>query len=143
MSNSERYRFINADSTLGEAAFRPYLPISLNYQNNLVTISGLLDTGATINVLPYSIGIQLGYSWEAQTTSLNLTGNLARYEARAIVANGTIGNFDPVKLVFAWTRNNEAPLILGQVNFFMEFNVCFYRSQLYFEVIPKTTSLKK
>ncbi|MGK7896721.1 MAG: hypothetical protein AB4372_24665 [Xenococcus sp. (in: cyanobacteria)] len=141
MSNSERYRFISADTTLGEAAFRPYLPISLNYQNNLVNIFGLLDTGATINVLPYSIGMQLGYIWEDQTTALNLTGNLARYEARAIVVDGTIGNFDPVKLVFAWTRNNEVPLILGQVNFFMEFNVCFYRSQLYFEVIPKTISL--
>ena len=35
MSNSERYRFINADSALGEAAFRPYLPISLNYQNSI------------------------------------------------------------------------------------------------------------
>ena len=141
MSNSERSRFINADSALGEAAFRPYLPISLNYQNSSVKVSGLLDTGATINVLPYSIGIQLGYIWEAQTTALNLTGNLAQYEAHAIVVEGKIGKFDPVKLVFAWTRNNEVPLILGQVNFFMEFNVCFYRAQLYFEVSPKATSL--
>ena len=101
----------------------------------------MLDTGATINVLPYSIGIQLGYTWEAQKTTLNLTGNLAKYESRAIVVDGTIGKFDSVQLAFAWTRNNEVPLILGQVNFFMEFNVCFYRSQLYFEISPKTTSL--
>lgn len=139
MNNSERYRFISADSALGEAAFRPYLPISLTHQNSSVEVSGLLDTGATINVLPYSIGIQLGYTWEAQTTALNLTGNLAQYEARAIVAEGKVGKFDPVKLVFAWTKNNEVPLILGQVNFFIEFNVCFYRGQLYFEVSPKVS----
>lgn len=128
MSNSERYQFISADTTLGEAAFLPYLPISLNHQDSSVEISGLLDTGATVNVLPYSLGAQLGYIWEDQTTTLNLTGNLAHYEARAIIVDGIVGNFDSVKLVFAWTKNNEVPLILGQVNFFMEFNVCFYRS---------------
>jgi hypothetical protein len=28
-------------------------------------------------------------------------------------------------------------MILGQVNFFMEFDVCFFRSQAAFEVTPK------
>jgi hypothetical protein len=54
------------------------------------------------------------------------------------VIQAVIGRFAPVQLVFAWTKATEVPLILGQVNFFMEFDVCFYRSQLYFAV-----SLKK
>jgi hypothetical protein len=29
-------------------------------------------------------------------------------------------------------------LILGQTNFFMEFDVCFYRSHLEFEIRPKS-----
>ena len=29
------------------------------------------------------------------------------------------------------------PIILGQLNFFMEFDVCFYGSQLAFELSPK------
>jgi hypothetical protein len=32
----------------------------------------------------------------------------------------------------------NAPLILGQTNFFMEFDVSFYRSQLEFEIKPKS-----
>ena len=28
-------------------------------------------------------------------------------------------------------------MILGQVNFFMEFDVCFFRSQAAFEINPK------
>jgi hypothetical protein len=28
-------------------------------------------------------------------------------------------------------------LILGQTNFFMEFDVCFFRSQLIFQIHPK------
>jgi hypothetical protein len=42
-----------------------------------------------------------------------------------------------VQLVFAWSLSDDAPLLLGRMNFFLEFDVCFYRSQLAFEVCPK------
>jgi hypothetical protein len=49
-----------------------------------------------------------------------------------------IGEFGPTELVFAWVRSPNVPLILGQTNFFLEFDVCFYRSKLEFEVNPKS-----
>jgi predicted aspartyl protease len=137
MTNTEQFPFISADTTLGEAGFRPYIPIQLINQQSTVTNSALLDTGATVNVLPYPVGVELGYVWERQTAAINLTGNLAQYEARVLVVQAVIGQFEPVQLVFAWTLAVQVPLILGQVNFFMEFDVCFYRSQLYFAVSPK------
>jgi hypothetical protein len=137
MLNPEQFPFVNADLKLGEAGFRPYVPITLIHQEFSTTISALLDTGATVNVLPYQLGIELGYVWERQTATLNLTGNLAEYEARVVVIEAVIGQFQPVQLVFAWTKATQVPLILGQVNFFMEFDVCFYRSQLYFAVSSK------
>ncbi|MDQ3713068.1 MAG: hypothetical protein M3388_12735 [Acidobacteriota bacterium] len=45
-----------------------------------------------------------------------------------------IGELIPVNLAFAWTRAEDAPLVLGQTNFFMEFDVCFYHSQKEFEI---------
>lgn len=140
MINAERYPFINADVALGEAGFRPYLPIALTNQQLSVSASALLDTGATINVLPYRTGLELGYVWKQQTTALNLTGNLAQFEARVLLVQVTVGRFEPVQLVFAWTQAESVPLIFGQVNFFMEFDVCFHRSQLYFEISPKVKS---
>ncbi|MEO6863316.1 MAG: aspartyl protease family protein [Microcoleus sp.] len=137
MSNVERFSFVSVNNALGEVGFRPILPITLVYQNTSVVTSGLLDTGASVNVLPYNAGVQLGYEWERQTTVLSLTGNLAQYEARVVVMQGQVGQFEPVQLVFAWTRAENVPLILGQVNFFMEFDVCFYRSQLAFNVSPR------
>jgi Aspartyl protease len=137
MLNGERYPFLSGDPALGEASFRPYLPFTLVYQDSTVATTGLLDTGASVNVLPYSVGIELGYEWERQTTLLSLTGNLAQYEARVVLAQATVGQFEPVQLVFAWTQATNVPLILGQVNFFMEFDVCFYRSQIEFAVSPK------
>jgi len=79
----------------------------------------------------------LGAVWEHQTIPVQLSGNLADSDARAIILTGTVDQFSPVRLAFAWTRNNEVPVILGQVNFFMDFDVCFFRSRSIFEIKPK------
>ena len=57
-----------------------------------------------------------------------------------MLVQAVVGEFEPVQLAFAWTQAMNVPLILGQVNFFMEFNICFYRSQLQFEISPKSLS---
>lgn len=58
MRNAQRYSFIPIDVALGEASFRPYLPLTLMiYQQSSAIASGLLDTGASVNVLPYSVGV--------------------------------------------------------------------------------------
>ncbi len=139
MRNAERFAFIAADSKLVEASFQPYLPITLTYRGQSRTVYGLLDTGATVNVLPYQVGIDLGAVWEQASVPVQLTGNLAQCEARALIVSGLIGRFAPVRLVFTWSRATNVPILLGQVNFFMEFDVCFYRSQLAFEIRTKQT----
>lgn len=137
MADFLRYPFVAADSQLGEASLRPYLPLTLFHQGQSVETAGLLDTGAMVNVLPYQLGIDLGAVWEQQTNALQLTGNLAQYEARVLIVSAQVGQLAPVRLAFAWTQAENVPLLLGQVNFFMEFNVCFYRSQLAFDISPK------
>lgn len=67
-----------------------------------------------------------------------LTGNLAQFEARGLLLIAIIDSFPPVRLAFAWTRTETAPVILGQINFFDEFNVCFYRSESAFEITPRS-----
>jgi hypothetical protein len=63
--------------------------------------------------------------------------SLASVEARGLLVSAQISNFAPVQLIFAWSLSDDAPLLLGRMNFFLEFDVCFYRSQLAFEVCPK------
>lgn len=141
-SSPRRYPFKAADSRFGEASLRPILPLKLRYKQRSLEADGLLDTGAMVNVLPYYIGAELGARWDEQTVPVMLTGNLAQYEARVLLLSATVEIFPTVQLAFAWTRSNEAPLLLGQVNFFLEFDVCFYRSQLAFEVRPKIAATR-
>ncbi|ASC70594.1 hypothetical protein XM38_015340 [Halomicronema hongdechloris C2206] len=138
MRKAQRFNFIEGFDAFGVPDALPQLPLALTYRGVSAEVSALLDTGASVNVLPYSIGLQLGAVWEEQTTSVTLAGNLASLEARGLLVSAKIGDFDPVRLVFAWSVSDDAPLLLGRMNFFLEFDVCFYRSQLVFEVRPKS-----
>ncbi|MDX2254847.1 MAG: hypothetical protein NW214_04970 [Pseudanabaenaceae cyanobacterium bins.39] len=105
---------------------------------HIVETVGLVDSGATINVLPYELGLQLGSIWDERKAIIRLTGNLGNQQAIPFSLVAQIGEFEPVKLVFAWTNISNVPLILGQTNFFLEFDVCFYRSKSEFEIQPKS-----
>ncbi|BAY08888.1 retropepsin-like aspartic protease [Calothrix sp. NIES-2098] len=138
MVNAQRFAFIEGRDAFGDIDAVPQLPLTLAYRSSIVEVRGLLDTGASINVLPYSLGIQLGAVWEELNTSVQLAGNLAPVEARGLVLSAQIGTFAPVRLVFAWSLTDNVPLLLGRMNFFLEFDVCFYRSQMAFELRPKS-----
>lgn len=103
-----------------------------------ITGMGLVDSGATVNVLPYNPGVELGAVREASKATIRLAGNLGNFPAMPLVVTAEIGDFAPVRLAFAWTQAEKVSLILGQMNFFMEFDVCFFRSRFEFEVNPKS-----
>jgi hypothetical protein len=137
MLDGQRYTFTERTDNLGRSSIMPYLPLTLTNEGRSIEVMALLDTGASVNILTYDIGVQLGAVWEDQTVSIPLSGNLASSEARGLVLSGTVSPFSPVLLAFAWTQSTDAPVILGQMNFFSEFNVCFYRHELTFEVRPR------
>jgi len=100
---------------------------------------GLGDSGATVNGLPYEVGLQLGAVWDDRRANLRLAGTLGNQQAMPVFMIAEIADFVPVRLAFAWVQSPHAPLILGQTNFFMELEVCFYRSSLECEVKPKSS----
>ncbi len=116
----------------------PFLPITLSNMAQSVSVSALADSGTSVNVLPYDIGIQLGLIWETQNYLLpSLTGRLRDSPAFGVLLEGQVNPFEPVSLAFAWTQSNEVPVILGQINFFAEFDVYFFGSQKRFEIKAK------
>ena len=137
MATPLRVPYATVDSTAGDVGIAPYLPLTLEYQNARLATSALVDTGASLYVIPYSLGLSLGAVWREQAAVLRLGGNLGQVPACPLFLNVTVGVFAPVRLVFAWTQAEHVPLLLGQVNFFIEFDLCFFRSQKIFEVQPK------
>jgi len=132
-----RFQYSTSDPAQDEFDSLPRIPLTLRYNNQQLDVLGLVDSGSTVSVLPHDIGLQLGARWDDRKANLRLAGNLGKSPAMPLSIIATIGDFAPVQLVFAWVKAANAPLILGQTNFFMEFDVHFYRSRLEFEIEPK------
>lgn len=138
MPDPRRFSFSTAAGASRETSSLPFLPFTLQHGNSTpLQVEGLLDTGATVSVLPYQVGLQLGAVWSERAPAVHLTGNLAQFEAQALLLTAQVAEFPSVRLAFAWTRSDLVPLLLGQVNFFMEFDVCLYRSRYTFDIRPK------
>ena len=95
----------------------PYLPLTFTLGTQSIAVNGLLDTGSSVNVLPYDLGLQLGAVWDDQTVAIDLAGNLAHNLARGLVISASVAHFPPVLLAFAWTQARDVPVILGHMNF--------------------------
>ncbi len=133
-----KFSYSVSDPSQNEFDSLPRLTFFLSLGSRKVEVTGLVDSGATVNVLPYEIGIGLGEVWDESKPHIRLAGNLGNFPAIPLAATAKIGDFRPVRLVFAWVKA-DAPLILGQTNFFMELDVCFYRSSLEFEIMQKSS----
>ena len=132
------FKYSTTSSTQNEFDSLPRMPLILKRDNQKIEAFGLVDSGATVNVLPHGIGLQLGGTWDDRKAIIQLAGNLGNQTAIPFTVTAYIGEYSPTELVFAWVKNPNIPLILGQTNFFMEFDVFFYRSRLEFEIKPKS-----
>jgi hypothetical protein len=133
-----RFKYSTTSPTQNEFDSLPRMPLVLRRRDRSIEAIGLVDSGATVNVLPSELGIQLGAEWDDNRAIIQLSGNLGNQPAMPLAATAEIETFPPTELLFAWTRSPNAPLILGQTNFFLEFDVCFYRSRSEFEIKLKS-----
>ena len=115
----------------------PRAEVTLTANGQTLNVLGLVDSGSTINILPYQIGLSLGMTWEPKNATIGLTGSLSRQKAIPVSAMGQVGSYAAVQLIFAWIDTDDVPVIFGQTNFFVEFEVHLYRAQYEFEIVPR------
>ncbi len=106
MTQKKRFNFIEKTNWDGETSLVPYLPLKLVNKDYSLKTLGLLDTGASVNVLPYQLGLELGLNWENLNIIVSLTGNLAQFPAKGVILKVEIETFSSVLLAFAWTQSN-------------------------------------
>jgi len=118
----------------------PLIDIQLSNGSKSLIVSALVDSGAALNILPFDLGIELGLVWEDQNFPIDLGGILTGFQAYAVLLEAQITNTQPIQLAFAWVSrpSSEVRTLLGQVNFFQEFDIHFYGNQQLFDVEPKS-----
>ena len=138
MNKATTFPYSTFTNAQGMSFSRPILPVVFKNGRGKVEADALLDTGADINILPFHIGIELGADWNKHRPLTTVSGNLGKYETRGIMLDMVVQNFDSVRMAFAWTNSDSSPVILGQVNFFQQFDVCFFASADFFQLQPKS-----
>lgn len=99
MSDAASFPYVPRDPMLGSASLAPMLPLRLSATQG-VSVVGLVDSGATVNVLPFSLGVQLGFDWDEPRPLVSLSG-LASVEARVVTVEAQVGEFEPVRMYLA------------------------------------------
>lgn len=109
------YRAVNSTLSM------PFMWIRLgaNYEG-----WALVDSGAWVNVLPYSIGLAMGLNWDDFPNGAKISGAVTS-SSKEVKVNAKIRGFEEIELKFAWIRHDEARLILGHDNFFRQFDIYF------------------
>ena len=136
---SQRFAYSRLPAFPGLEPGLPMVPMILTYHEQSCPVNAVVDSGASVNVLPYDIGLRLGLIWEVQSFALPVASWLRGEEAFGVLLTGRLDPFPPAQFAFAWTQKSSAeiPVILGQTNFFQAFDVCFSGSQQLFEIAPK------
>ena len=91
MSAVEQFPYCDRNPASGGLDLMPDLPIVLRHQTHSLSAVALVDSGASISVLPYSLGVQLGFDWNTQKADITLAGTLAHVGARGIVVEAAVG----------------------------------------------------
>jgi hypothetical protein len=117
----------------------PFVPITLYHAGYEVAWPAVVDSGATTSVLPYDIGVQLGFVWEEQTLPVSLGGAYESVKGFSVLVRGEIPGLPSVALGFVWVdrSSEDVRLLLGQINFFQCFKVTFEAYDQTFDISPR------
>ena len=94
MTEPQRFPYSAADT--GGKGGLPFVPVTLLHGDQRTQVPALVDSGATVNVLPYDVGLHLGLAWEEQDFALDVVGVLRGSPAYGVLLSGEIGAFSPV-----------------------------------------------
>ncbi|MCP4405579.1 MAG: hypothetical protein GY801_50785 [bacterium] len=108
------------------------------YGGRSVPVKALVDSGSSMNILPYDLGLALGLVWEEQNFPVDVGGVLPDTEAYGVLVRGKIEGFEAFVLACGWVSKPSRKIrtILGQSNFFQLFRVNFDARAEVFDLIP-------
>jgi hypothetical protein len=120
--------------TINSAFSRPVLPIQLHHHERIVRAEALVDSGASISILPYEVGQALGLNWETSAQGVEIKGRVRAENSRKILVGLEVAPFESFLNLFLWVKDSEIPLVLGQINFFAHFDIRFSASKQIFSL---------
>lgn len=124
MRRAARFRFATATSRRFGPVRRPIIPALLIGPKQSLSFSFVLDSGADISMIPYSVGEALGLSVEGAPRGecKGIGEGLVAY--RLCTVRVRFQHIEiPIRV--AWSTLDESPLLLGRLDVFDQLDIEF------------------
>jgi hypothetical protein len=112
------------------------IPLTLELGAVRAKVVAVLEPGAAYGVLPRSVGRRLGATWSRHTIPVLVPGRRDPVQAIPLTVTGFVASFPAVPLAFAWASSDRVPVVLGQISFLHQFDVCLHHGRSHVEVRP-------
>ncbi len=98
-------------------------------------LSALVDSASTTSVIPYTLGRELGLEWDESI--FPEIQPIRGFKTLGVMLGTVFQDFGLIELGFSWVQSDTFPLILGQIDFFQHFRICFDAEGKFFTVERK------
>ncbi len=109
MITVEQFPFCDRNPASGGVDLMPDLPVVLRHQTTTISTAGLLDSGASISVLPYRFGVQLGFDWNTQKG--RITVNIRGQSILSVVEYLAFGGNSDSVAFLAWLEKGRDVMV--------------------------------
>lgn len=118
------FPFVEEKANIVPTIFRPVARVKLIAKNKVI-VDMYVDSGADITLIPYSVGIALGFSLKQEDEMRRIGGvGGGKISIVARQLKMRIGSRE-LNVRVAWCMSEDVPLILGRLDIFDKFNVLF------------------
>ena len=130
------FKYKAEKSRQGETIYRPIADVILATPKGKVEVSMYIDSGADLSIIPYSVGLLLGFERSQGTIReiKGIAGETIPYIVRE--ANFNLGDYK-FKGRVGWALIEAVPLLLGRLDVFCHFKVIFDETERSVSFIPK------
>lgn len=119
------FPFVEEKANIVPTILRPLARVKLINENMETTADMYVDSGADITLIPYSVGIALGFSLKPED-EIRRIGGVGGGKISVVVrrVKMRIGSME-LNVRVAWCVSEDVPLILGRLDVFNKFDILF------------------
>jgi len=118
------FPFVEERANIVPTILRPMARVKLVAKNE-ATVDMYVDSGADITLIPYSVGIAVGFSLKPED-EIRRIGGVGGGKISIVMRRIKMRiDGEELNVRVAWCMSEDVPLILGRLDIFNKFNVLF------------------
>ena len=117
------FPFVEERANIVPRILRPIARVKLANKNKETTLDMYVDSGADITLVPYSVGIALGYRLNPEE-EIKRIGGIGGGKISIVLRKAKMRiNNEELEIRLAWCMSEDVPLILGRMDIFNKFDI--------------------